>query len=351
MVLLGLHFDEAQGLFMQQPLLLVGALGLHALWRRDRRLGILLAAVYLSVVLPNSMHVNWYGGISMIGRFAWPAVLLWVFPIACAIEAAGKPERMWTTLFAFCIALQVLFATRWLTVDSLLIARGELPPWAPTGVQGDLLPPAVWLRLPSFKDFDAYLRHPANWVAVAVALLLAVTGWQTRYPSRAAWLVSLGVAVAVVAAVPPPLNPWSIAASGLPGLVGQVDGGGRTAIEGRDGEGFLTFGPYAPLAPGRYAATLRYESDGGDALRAAEWQMVLGSYATTKTPIGGGNLPASSTNDGVLSTQLIVPERRRRRNMFQFRVRYPGSGSLSVRSLTLTPLAIGTARDDGPKDN
>src|SRR5262245_4791214 len=118
--LLGLRFDVVQGLFLQQPLLLVGLAGVAPFLRHDPRLGLLLAAVYASVVVPNAMHINWYGGYSLVGRFAWPVILLWIFPTACAIERARRPDRLCVALCVSSVALQIVLATRWLTVDSML---------------------------------------------------------------------------------------------------------------------------------------------------------------------------------------------------------------------------------------
>src|SRR5262249_35411095 len=144
----GLHFDEAQGLFFQQPLFVVGLLGLGPLFRRDWRLGVLLAAVYASIVVPNAMHINWYGGASFVGRFVWPAALLWVFPLAYAVDASLLRQRTWLAIFALAIAWQLVLATQWLPRNRLLVWIANVPSWAPAGVYGRLLDARTWVRLP-----------------------------------------------------------------------------------------------------------------------------------------------------------------------------------------------------------
>jgi hypothetical protein len=299
------------------------------------------------------MHVNWYGGYSPVGRFAWPVILLWIFPIASAIESARNPDRIAFAVCVSSIALQLLLATRWLTVDSLLMARLDVPSWAPMGLYGAVLNRAIWIRLPAFHAFhaDTCLRHPANWIAVALALLLLALGWLQPRASRCvriAWLACFVTAVITVVWVPPPLSPWSISGQKLPGIVGRVDGTARSAIEARDGEGILAFGPYLPLEAGRYELLLCYESDGGDPLRAGRWDVLLGDNQRPLRPSAAGILPASALNGGVLRTEFTVAKKRRV-NVFQFRVYYPGRGKLSVHALTLTPVAIGSVK--GPRQH
>ena len=58
-----------------------------------------------------------------------------------------------------------------------------------------------------------------------------------------------------------PKSPLLIPCSKLFSLVGSVEGGACVAAEGTIA-GYLTYGPYATLDPGRYEVTIRYESEG-----------------------------------------------------------------------------------------
>jgi hypothetical protein len=337
MILLGLHFDEAQGMFMQQPLLLLGLVGLVPLLRRDWRLGVLIGLVYGSVLVPNAMHLNWYGGYCFGGRFAWAGILLWTFPLAAAIDASTKGERFWLLILASSIAFQALLATRWIRTDALLIADLDMPAWVPRGVYASLLP-ASWLRLPSFEDFDTYLRHPGNWASALGGLLLVTSGWLRRRGGRRlvvmTWATYALAGLLLVAVVPPVLRPWSISAARLSGVTGREDGTARTAVQDRDGEGYLTLGPYLALSPGRYEATVRYGWDGRPSLSPARWEIAFGPRL-----VADGDMPPSAANGGVLTRVFLVRRSLSAAHGFQFRVRYPGHDRLSVRGLTLTPLA------------
>src|SRR5262245_965548 len=52
-IFLGLHFDQSQGMFLQQPLLAAGLAALPIFAARHRALALLWALVYLSLVVPN----------------------------------------------------------------------------------------------------------------------------------------------------------------------------------------------------------------------------------------------------------------------------------------------------------
>ncbi len=56
MIFLGLHLDRMHGMFMQQPLLLLGLVGIVPLVRAAPRFAILLGTLYLSIIVPNAAH-------------------------------------------------------------------------------------------------------------------------------------------------------------------------------------------------------------------------------------------------------------------------------------------------------
>jgi hypothetical protein len=112
-----------------------------------------------------------------------------------------------------------------------------MPAWEPRGLYASLLPATAWLRLPSFKDFGVYLRHPANWVAVFGGCLLVVSGWRRQYARRplgtVTWAVYALAGLLLVGLVRPALGRWSIAASRLRGHTGREEGTTRTAVHDR----------------------------------------------------------------------------------------------------------------------
>jgi hypothetical protein len=127
MIFLGLHWDQSQGMFMQQPLLLLGLVGLAPLIKANWRVALLIAALYMSVLLPNAMHPNWYGGWSLVGRFGWAVVALWVFPAAYAVKLLL--ERSKAVAMLLCISgifLQALLASKWLLQESFCTTAASI---------------------------------------------------------------------------------------------------------------------------------------------------------------------------------------------------------------------------------
>lgn len=62
MVLLGLHFDQNQGFIFQNPVNLIGILAIGWIYKFNRAFSLVWALVFLSLIVPNALHPNWYGG-------------------------------------------------------------------------------------------------------------------------------------------------------------------------------------------------------------------------------------------------------------------------------------------------
>jgi hypothetical protein len=337
MIFLGLHWDQAQGMFMQQPLLLLGLVGLAPLIKANWREAVLFGALYLSIILPNAMHPAWYGGASFFGRFWWTAAALWIFPLGYAVRFLLKRNELSVLLLlAGSIVLQVWLAAKWLAHDLLLVNR-ELPVWAMRGFYDDT---GVLLRLPTFVDFDnfdLYLKHPSNYLFVLLGLLLIATGWlwqreAVRFSAQV-WIVSLALGAGLFFLAPPAVNSWTLAANELSSHVGVLEGAERVATE-KDGAGALVFGPYAMLLAGDYEVTLEYEWDNPPDTAAAHFDIVYGPELRL---VVDRELPPSHMNNGLLKHRFTVRESQSLDPLFQFRVYYPGRGTLRVKRLTITP--------------
>jgi hypothetical protein len=292
MVYLGLHLDQAQGLFLQQPLYLLGVLGLVALWREDRRVFLWLVLLYHSILLPNATHPNWYGGYSFAGRYLWSCSLLWIYPTAAFLAflravapAVFKPA---VTLAA---SYQAVLACEWIPRPDVLLSTASEKGLARNTLFGS----NVRYALPSFYDPQLYPSEAVNLLAVAGFVLLVLTGsllLQKRY--TAVKMVGFGYLACLAIFSPgvpsreyardvedtwmrnfkswvqdrtfeaealriPENAPSKIlkdaAASG--GLALQVAPDAR--VRGR--EDFFFYGPYATMSPGSYAADFVLRAD------------------------------------------------------------------------------------------
>lgn len=176
MIFAGLHLDQAQGVFIQQPLFLAGVAGLGLLLRRNPLLFFGLAGAYLAVAVPNSMHTCWYGCFSVSGRFMWSLAPLWYFPLVYLYVELNRRGRWILGAFSAAVVTWQASAVAWLfehgTADLLMAWREELD-------RRNSLFDTEWRALlPSFYDFSSYTSSPANLVAGGLlAVLVAAAAW------------------------------------------------------------------------------------------------------------------------------------------------------------------------------
>jgi hypothetical protein len=274
MVVLGLHVDRMQGMFVQAPHLLLGVLGLWGFASKQKPLFMLTSLVYLSLLLLNGSHVNLYGGMSFVGRFHWSISLLWVLPLVWLVQELRQkwPSGVVLALFAAALLPQGLFILYGVFNDLYLynmpieVYYGfshQLHSWFQPNPYGDFLwltagQRAVWL--PSFGDWHNFHRLPINWV-VAAGLGLVGAGGYAFYRQSYRWygvLVGLFVltSAGVLFTTVPTLEPISYTANQWPGSVGQVEG---TAKRLQSEEvGYILDGPYIWLPAGEYEVTVYY---------------------------------------------------------------------------------------------
>jgi hypothetical protein len=118
--------------------------------------------------------------------------------------------------------------------------------------------------------------------------------------------------------------PLTIVAERLPSLTGVVDGTSRSAVGGQAPGGFLTYGPYAMLAPGKYEIAIEYGPSAG----TQSWDIVTSG----EHPIARGVFtPTEEVNASVIvpfDTQSIA-------SGLQVRSLFSGTGHLTVRSISI----------------
>ncbi|HVS82608.1 MAG TPA: hypothetical protein VHE60_12830 [Pyrinomonadaceae bacterium] len=342
MIFFGLHWDQSEGMFVQQPMLLLGLIGIPALLREHRQGAIILGLLYCSVLVPAAMHPALYGGYSFLGRFWWTVVSLWIFPMAFAVRSLLKRNALtFSFLCLGAIALQGWLAAKWLLHDHFLMNL-NVPVWAARSFFDDT---DLLRYLPTFRDFDAYLKHPANYVAVLADILLIVSGllWRRRKHLVAGlWSVFLITGAAGILLIPPSTGSLKLKGIDLPSQIGTLEGFDRVATE-KDGPGWLTFGPYTMLVKGRYEAALEYEST---AVKAGFARFDI-SCDQGGNVIKEAELPPSNANHGVFTFEFLVSREQSLNSLFEFRIRYLGHGEMKMKRLTITPVSITGMYDKG----
>lgn len=76
MVLGGLIFDQNQGFLFQNPIHFFGVFYLGSFLKERTYLSAILIMGCITLLVPSSLHPNWYGGGSFSGRFEWPTSML-----------------------------------------------------------------------------------------------------------------------------------------------------------------------------------------------------------------------------------------------------------------------------------
>lgn len=100
-VLLGLLYDQNQGFLFQNLLFFFGLIGIGIFFHANRFVSVAWAFVFLSLIVPNSMHPNWYGGGSFAGRFGLSAAIVFIIPTIFSLSRfinTAKPTVKWFTI-------------------------------------------------------------------------------------------------------------------------------------------------------------------------------------------------------------------------------------------------------------
>ena len=283
-VFLGLHLDQAQGMFFQQPLLLPGLVGLGYMVHRRHPLTVPWLLLYGSLIGPNAMELNRYGGSGPAGRFAWSAMWLWLVPLGIWLkDEQATVERYVRPIVLTGLAYQVALATRWVQAPSALFPNYSELVWE----RNSLLPVDLRYSVPSFYfwDFERYLSYLPNVVWVMAAVLLLITGFMWSTPRRNRLRIVWSVAVALAAFVLP-VQPTADSASRTDRTRAeeivrsvrsdtrnrfeaermsprsdsttiadvQASGGAARASRPAHESGYAVFGPWIDLDPGAYRA-------------------------------------------------------------------------------------------------
>jgi hypothetical protein len=180
LIFLGLHFDQSQGMFLQQPLLLIGVSLLVPFAREMPWTAVFWVMAYLSLIAPNAFELARFGMAGPDGRFGWSAEWLWMLPLGVLRTGSPGWERWLRRLCMAGIVYQVLLAIRWLPYPLQLF-----PHLQESLADRDSLFP-IWLRglMPSYYlwDFKRFLTYPPNVAATFAAAGVLVGGaiWWRR---------------------------------------------------------------------------------------------------------------------------------------------------------------------------
>lgn len=334
MVLLGLHLDQNQGLLFLNPVNLIGVIAIGWIYARSRIFALVWAVTFLSLIVPNALHPNWYGGFSFSGRFAWAASAVFLVPTALGLlKLAAKSQKGFATVVLVSLLLQLHFFYQYAVVGAALHNKGA----------------AAWFDTYSIFYFPAHAWLP----------MLYNSDWAFRYGPNYAWCILVGglfamgfinrgkndgktLALAVLSLVliatsglykPQQATETIFHGNQLPYQTGRTLDSGRLAERSLDNAGFLTYGPYFPLRKGRYEVMLAYSSYAMPT-DTVGWFDVFNATTQTQvtyTPIRGSN-NANHELTVHFQAEQWTP------NSFEFRTHWDGVSTLHVRHIRLKKL-------------
>jgi hypothetical protein len=336
LILAGMHLDQFHGLFLQNPFLLLGLVGLIPFARHAPRFFVFWTTVYAAAALPIALSdAAGYGGSSFPGRYQWDFVTLWSLPLAHFLSWLLKSGgRRWLACLLIAgLGAQLGFSRAWLMGGVPLIDSLRWPAWA----AGSFAPAWRW-HLPWFENRLAMLHFWPNlsWTLFAFSLL-ALGVWISkprRHPLRG-FLLAAPSLLCIAVAQPPnarTLRALRYPGASLLGQTGQEEGSRRVARQGRDGPGALVYGPYLALPPGTYEVSLTYEAVATTVDRPATWDWT--SHAGSRVLASG--VLAEASQPSALQRELVVPPGPYLRQ-FEVRVWYAASGAVAVDSVTIKP--------------
>ncbi len=114
MVFVGLLIDQNQGFLMQNLIAFVGLAFIGQFYTRYKSTIVLMGLVFLSLIIPNSLHPNWYGGWSFSGRFEWSrATVFMLATIFGLAQLANSHRNIYRTVISISLAWQTYLFYRY----------------------------------------------------------------------------------------------------------------------------------------------------------------------------------------------------------------------------------------------
>lgn len=331
MVFLGLHLDQNQGFLFLNPILFFGLVGLGAFYRFDKYAFWVWLIVYLSIMVPNALHPNWYGGGSFSGRFGWAGTALFALPTMFALSKFYESGRYrYFTVLAVVFLIQLYFFKKYAVKGVSLYNKGA-ETWSSSY---SIFYGRLYDYLPMLYNSKWAYSYVQNYTWLILSVLLVLLGFIGKKISRGAVFAAVLLAVFAVFAghvwSRPGNNSIEFSASSLPGKVGQFEQGKRIAVAGRDSEGFLTYGPYFALSKGSYKVEINYSGSVSSDVELG-WADVFNASRSERLQAHVINGTSELAGKIVLAFEV----KKRDPELFEFRSFWNGQHDLSVSSIRL----------------
>lgn len=341
MVLAGLHLDRFQGIFIQNPIYFVGLLFIVPFLKRFWLVGFTMLLAYASLVVPNALHINWYGGSSFAGRFAWAGSLT-ILPIVIfgLIKILQDTKKKGITLISILVAINLVTYATYTFHKFDFYNMASSKEYAESIWLSSYVSFLPWIDnfLPALYDSSrAFVYTPnASFLIFSIGLLILGFFYNRNllygFYKRLNLFIIISFAFIFVSGVtsvlPEKAKVWS--ASNLSSEIGEVLDDSRTTFSTLSQSGFLTYGPYIKLKKGKYRFTLTLDAHRQGTGPVGWWDV----YILSKNKILlKGDINSSNQRQSIEGTFKI--DSNTARNVVEIRTFYLGKGELTVHSLVL----------------
>lgn len=173
MVFLALIFDQKQGILFQGPVFWIGLVSFPRFARRFPSMAVAVVMTAGAFLLPNALHVNWFGGWGLVGRFEWGAAAVLIIPTAFGLGELVRAGQRW-----FVVVVGALSAVQFVLLTRLMFA-GTGEEWMNTAPADTAQYPFLYGRigriLPALYDVPLAKGYWPNLVWFVVAAV--AVGW------------------------------------------------------------------------------------------------------------------------------------------------------------------------------
>ena len=327
MVLGGLLMDQNQGFLFQNPIHFIGVVYLFSFIRNDPKFAVLWALIWVSLWLPNGLHTTWYGGGCLSGRFEWASALVFAYPTLYGLSRIRS--QVIALLLVVHVMVQAWLYSRYVNHEIDLFNRGP-ETWSDAY---SIFFPGISKALPMLYSPNWAFDWAPNYLWIGVIFGLMTCGAIGELSPRFRTLMlGLGLSGFVflggrlpVSRAEPMLH---FDLKSLPSQTGTLINGVWHAEMGNHRPGYLIFGPYLPLAPGRYCLELSYKSPSSQPTAKLE------VFNSTRQEMERAQ-DLQPTLSSIARIEFEVKAPFWSRDRYEFRVQWSGRGYLAVEDLRL----------------
>lgn len=329
MVLLGLHIDQNQGFILQNPVNLIGILAIGWMYKFNRIFSIVWALVFLSLIIPNALHPNWYGGWSFSGRFQWAAATLFIIPTIYGLIVIPKRNKMtFKAIITSGLLLQFYFFYQY-AISGVNLYNKNNETWF-DNYSIFYYPIHAWMPM-LYNSTWAYGYWPNySWMVLIGALLLL--GFLKKV-SRKSYIILFSSLLLIFAAGLSKNHPKEetiFKADQLPSQTGRVVNSGRFAEQNVDKPGFVNYGPYFPLRKGSYEVVFLYKSP-SEKSEVIGWVDVFNATLMSQLI----QIPIHGTSNARSEQVIKFEVTQWKPNSFEFRTYWNGASNIEVEGIVL----------------